>query len=299
MTTLASCASRAAGGFSGCSSEHVNTFPRASPPTQSSKPPVSSYAKCVTGYVAVASASSISSCSSAARSSKRLRAAFASITSAASISGVISGGAPSRAASTDAADARGRLNAYARTRRGSNLNVRVASTEPAAGAASSTTCPDAHPTKTASPESAHANAVTEPGASANPIGLRPVPFSRSHAKNHTLPSSPAVASSGRAPAFAAGAYAAQVTAPTCGFTASTSFQASAQRSSARATPSPKPTIATRPSSSTAGGARLSAVAGASKRAANTSRFSAYAKTRTLPSSPAVTTWSLTRDASNA
>ena len=140
--------------------------------------------------------------------------------------------------------------------------------------------------------------MTEPGASANPIGLRPVPFSRSHAKNHTLPSSPAVASSGRAPAFAAGAYAAQVTRaralhrvhqlPGVGASEQRARDAVAEADDERA-----------PSSSTAGGARLSAVAGASKRAANTSRFSAYAKARTLPSSPAVTTWSLTRDASNA
>mmetsp|Transcript_6938 Transcript_6938/g.28458 ORF Transcript_6938/g.28458 Transcript_6938/m.28458 type:complete len:317 (+) Transcript_6938:3912-4862(+) len=221
------------------------------------------------------------------------------MTSAGSISCVIVGGAPSRSAKTDAADARGRLNAYARKREGSNSNVRVASTVPGAGAANSKTCPEAHPANTASPASVHASAETGPGATTNPTGASPVPFSRSHAKNHTLPSSPAVTSIGVEPALCAGAYCAQVTAPLCGLTASMSFQASAQRSKTRATPSPKPTTTTRRSGSTAGGAQDMVVAGALKRAAKSSLFSAYAKTRTLPSSPAVMMWSLIGDASNA
>mmetsp|Transcript_25108 Transcript_25108/g.61945 ORF Transcript_25108/g.61945 Transcript_25108/m.61945 type:complete len:290 (+) Transcript_25108:100-969(+) len=170
------------------------------------------------------------------------------------------------------------------------------STLPGAGASISSTSPVSHPTSSLAPSSDHEMTVAGPGTATNPMGSRPYPPSTlpPYERKNTVPSADAVAST-----FPEGLNAAAVTAILCGLMQLAILNVSAQRITMRTTPSLNPTTAVRPLGSTSSGAMARKLAGAVNDVEKIWRRDAYEKSRTVPSAPAVTAWSLTAETSNA
>mmetsp|Transcript_7418 Transcript_7418/g.32871 ORF Transcript_7418/g.32871 Transcript_7418/m.32871 type:complete len:235 (+) Transcript_7418:3926-4630(+) len=149
--------------------------------------------------------------------------------------------------------------------------------------------------------SCHWIAETPPGALAKPIGVSVTPGSLGAlggllgylaARKKTVPSLEPVAKT-----FPSGENRTTVTFLLWGLKQSITLNPSEHRSRIRTTPSSNPATIVRCEPSTYAGAIWTKVHPAQNLWRYTSRFSAYAQSRTVPSEPAVTAWSLTAETS--